>query len=323
MGLLVDGEWRDGWYDTAKTGGRFVRTESTFRRWVRADPAAPFPAAAGRYHLYVSLACPWAHRVLLVRKLKRLEGIIGLSVVSPLWGAQGWTFAGAPTGADALLGIEHLHELYTRADPAFTGRVTVPALWDRERETIVNNESADLIRMLDREFDAFTDVRLDLYPEALRAEIDAINERVYAAINNGVYAAGFATTQAAYEEAYDRLFAALDAIEARLGERRYLCGARITEADWRLFTTLIRFDSVYYLHFKCNARRLVDYPNLWGYTRELYQRPGVAATVDLEQCKRHYYGSHASLNPKGLIPKGPVLDLSGAHGRERLPAASA
>ena len=316
MGLLVDGEWRDRWYDTAKSGGRFVREEATFRRWVRADPAAEFPAAAGRYHLYVSRACPWAHRVLIVRKLKRLEDVIGLSVVAPLWGDAGWTFAGATAadGGDALYDLTHLHELYTRADPRFTGRVTVPTLWDRERETIVNNESADLVRMLDREFDAFTDVRLDLYPEDLRPEIDAINERVYAA--------GFASTQEAYEEAYDRLFAALGEVEARLGERRYLCGDRLTEADWRLFTTLIRFDTVYYLHFKCNERRLVDYPNLWAYTRELYQHPGIAATVDLEECKRHYYGSHASLNPKGLIPRGPTLDLTAAHGRERLRGAA-
>lgn len=318
MGLLVNGAWRDDWYDTEASGGRFVRDDATFRRWVTADGSTGFAAESGRYHLYVSRACPWAHRTLIVRALKGLEGAIGVTAVEPLWGPEGWTFGDGPgCTPDPHVGARHLHQIYTAARSDFTGRVTVPVLWDTRQKTIVSNESSDIIRMLNREFDAFGDSALDLYPEALRAEIDEINDEVYARVNNGVYRTGFATTQEAYEEAFDALFAALDRLEERLSERRYLAGDRITEADWRLFTTLVRFDPVYHGHFKCNLRRLVDYPNLWGYTRELYQVPGVAGTVDMGHIKRHYHGSHPHLNPSGVVPKGPQIDLTSPHGRDR------
>lgn len=324
MGRLIEGRWSDEWYDTKATGGRFVRKESAFRDHVRADGSTGFAPEAGRYHLYVSLACPWAHRTLIVRKQKRLEDAITVSVVHPLMADGGWSFANPDvtpgvTG-DPLLHKEFLHEVYTEADPQYTGRVTVPVLWDRKRETIVNNESAEIIRMLNAEFDDLADASVDLYPEALRGEIDATNEFVYPNINNGVYRCGFATTQAAYEEAFAALFSALDEIDARLARRRYLVGDRITEADWRLFTTLVRFDAVYVGHFKCNLRRIADYPNLSGYLRELYQVPGIAETVSFEHIKRHYYQSHRTINPTGVVPVGPELELGRPHGRESIGA---
>jgi len=319
MGRLVDGKWSDEWYDTKSTGGRFERKESSFRDSVRADGSTPFAPEAGRYHLYVSLACPWAHRTLIGRKLKRLDGAISVSVVHPLMGEHGWVLGNSDdtkgvTG-DTLLGKQVLHEVYSAADPHYTGRVTVPVLWDRERATIVNNESSEILRMLNAEFNAIADATVDLYPEALREEIDEINAFVYPNVNNGVYRCGFATTQAAYEEAFAQLFSALDELDARLGEHRYLAGDCITEADWRLFTTLVRFDAVYVGHFKCNLRRIADYPNLSGYLRELFQVPGVAATVNFEHIKRHYYESHETINPTGVVPIGPELDLEYPHGR--------
>ncbi len=317
MGLLVDGVWHDNWYDTESTGGRFERPDTVFRGWI--DPNGDHPPASGRYHLYVSLACPWAHRTLIVRALKGLAAHIDVSVVHPYMGKGGWHFAADYPGATAepLYGLEYLHQLYQRADPHYTGRVTVPVLWDRERETIVSNESADLVRMLNRGFDDLPGVNagLDLYPAALADAIDGLNTRIYHAVNNGVYKAGFATAQDAYEEAVGELFAALDELEARLGEQRYLTGAAITEADWRLFTTLVRFDAVYVGHFKCNLRRIDDYPHLSGYLRDLYQQPGIAGTVSLDHIKRHYYTSHPMINPTGVIPAGPVLDFEAPHGR--------
>jgi putative glutathione S-transferase len=316
LGLLVDGRWREQGYGTEETGGRFVRAESGFRDAVTADGSSGFPAEKGRYHLYVSLACPWAHRTLLFRRLKGLEDAISVSVVDPYMGASGWTFSDGPgCTPDALNGAHHLHEIYTLADPRYTGRVTVPVLWDRERRTIVNNESSEIIRMLNREFDAFGDASVDFCPEPLRAEIDQVNAFVYPNVNNGVYRCGFATTQDAYEEAFRELFGALDSLDERLGRRRYLVGDRITEADWRLFTTLVRFDVVYVGHFKCNLRRIADYEHLSGYLRELYQVPGVAETVSFDHIKRHYYQSHRDINPTGVVPLGPALELSAPHGR--------
>ena len=334
MGLLIDGVWKDQWYDTKDSGGEFVRGESVFRNWVTPDGApgpsgeAGFRAEPGRYHLYVSLACPWAHRTLIFRKLKRLESIISVSVVDPFMGDNGWAFA-APDGSlspgstrDDLLGSHYLYEIYLRANPRFSGRVTVPVLWDKTRATIVNNESSEIIRMLNHAFNQWGDASLDLYPDDLRDEIDRINALVYPNVNNGVYRCGFATTQPAYEKAFDSLFAALDELEQRLSHTRYLAGSRMTEADWRLFTTLVRFDAVYYGHFKCNLRRIIDYPNLWNYLRELYQVPGVADTVNLAQIKRHYYASHATINPTRIVPKGPALDFTAPHDRSRLRSAA-
>lgn len=329
MGLLIDGVWHDRWYDTESTGGAFVRDTSRFRNWVTEDGApgpsgeGGFPAESGRYHLYVSLACPWAHRTLVFRALKGLEEHIGVSVVHPFMGSDGWTFETDFPGAtgDRVMGKAFMREIYTHADPEATGRVTVPVLWDRTRETIVSNESAEIIRMFNSAFDGITGNRDDYCPEALRPEIDRINERVYHAVNNGVYKAGFATTQEAYSEAVLELFAALDELEARLSENRYLAGGRITEADWRLFTTLVRFDAVYVGHFKCNIRCLREYPNLWGYMLELYQRPGIAGVTRLDHVKYHYYASHETINPTGIVPAGPALDLDAPHGRERLEAA--
>jgi putative glutathione S-transferase len=318
MGLMIDGEWHDRWYDTAATGGRFVRADSRFRDRVSADGTTGRPAEAGRYHLYVSYACPWAHRTLIFRKLKGLERAIGVSVVGPLMLEHGWELA---DGADPVNGARYLHEIYRRADPHYSGRVTVPVLWDIATGTIVNNESAEIIRMFNEAFDRVGDGGPDFYPQALRAEIDAINDRVYRTVNNGVYRAGFATSQSAYEEAYDALFATLDALEGRLARQRYLVGDRQTEADWRLFTTLVRFDAVYYGHFKCNRRRLVDYPNLWAYVRDLYQEDGVADTIRLDHIKAHYYGSHRTINPAGIVPKGPDLDFAAPHERAALAAA--
>jgi putative glutathione S-transferase len=305
MGVLVNGEWRDDWYDTAKSGGAFERPTTQFRRWVTADGSSGFPAAAGRYHLYLALACPWCHRTLLFRLLKRLEGVISVSFVEPLMLENGWTFA----TPDPLTGARYAYEIYRAADPRYTGRASVPILWDKATRTIVNNESADIIRMLNRAFDAFTEERTDYYPADLADEIDALNQRIYDTVNNGVYKAGFATRQAPYEAAVRALFETLDGLERRLAQRRYLLGERLTEADWRLFPTLARFDAVYYGHFKCNLRHLYDYPSLWDYTRALYQKPGVAATVDIENFKTHYYGSQRRINPSGVVPLGPRIDF--------------
>ncbi len=297
--------------------GRFVRWESPFRDWVTADGRSGFPAEPGRYLLYVSWACPWAHRTLIARKVKHLEDVIDVAVVHPHMGPESWHF-GPCDGCtpDPVMCAEFLYELYRSARPDYTGVVTVPALFDRETGTIVNNESSEILRMLNSAFDAYGDPGVDLYPEDRRDAIDAINATVYEHVNNGVYRAGFARSQAAYEEAFDALFATLDSLEKRLAGSRYLAGERITEADWRLFTTLVRFDAVYHTHFKCNLRRLVDYPHLWAYTRELYQRPGIAETVRLDHIKHHYYTSHPRLNPKGIVPKGPAIDFDEPHGRD-------
>ncbi len=324
MGLLVDGNWADRWYDTESTGGKFVRSEAQWRDWVTVDgrPAEGrsrgFKAEPGRYHLYVSLACPWAHRTLILRKLKRLEDVISVSVVHHYMGKDGWTFL-AEDGAtgDQLYGLDFLRQIYTKADPHYSGRVTVPVLWDKQEQTIVSNESSEIIRMLNSAFDAWGDASLDFYPEPLRDEIDAINALVYPASNNGVYRAGFASEQKAYEEAFGELFAALDSIEQRLASQRYLVGPEMTEADWRLFTTLVRFDPVYVGHFKCNLRRIADYPNLSNYLRDLYQVPGVAGTVDFHHIKSHYYGSHKTINPTGIVPVGPAIDYEAPHDRDR------
>ena len=325
MGLLVDGVWHDQWYDTAKSGGRFQRNESIFRNWVTADGApgssgrGGFKAEPGRYHLYVSLACPWAHRTLIFRALKKLEDAITVSVVHWHMAEQGWAFGeGKGCTDDPIGGAHYMHQVYTRAAADYSGRVTVPVLWDKETDTVVSNESSEIIRMLNEAFDAWGDAELDLYPESLRSEIDAINERVYHSVNNGVYKCGFATSQEAYEEAFAALFDSLTWLEELLSQRRYLAGNRITEADWRLFTTMIRFDPVYVGHFKCNKHRLVDLPNLWGHTRELFQLPGIAETVDFHHIKHHYYGSHASVNPTGIVPLGPEIDFFAPHDRKRL-----
>ena len=318
MGQLIDGRWSDTWYDTKSSGGRFKRSTASFRNFVTAD-GSPGPSGAGgfvaepdRYHLYVSLACPWAHRTLIFRTLKKLEDIISVSVVDPYMGKEGWVFhdreGGITPGAttDTVLGRKRLYEVYLEADPECSGRVTVPVLWDRRRHTIVSNESSEIIRMLNSAFDAFTDAREDYYPQALRTEIDAVNAEVYEAVNNGVYKAGFATTQSAYEEAVTALFAMLDRLETRLEGREYLAGDQLTEADWRLFTTLVRFDAVYVGHFKCNIRRIADYPNLHRYMRRLAEVPGVRETIDLTHIKRHYYESHPTINPTGIVPVGPA-----------------
>ncbi|MEX2495441.1 MAG: glutathione S-transferase family protein [Woeseia sp.] len=323
MGRLVEGKWVDQWYNTDKTEGRFVRSRSAFHHWVTLDGSAGpsgdsgFRAEAGRYHLYVSLACPWAHRTLIFRKLKNLEDKISLSVVHWLMLDRGWTFdEGEGVVPDPFNHAAALYEVYTAANPSYSGRVTVPVLWDRKSETIVNNESAEIIRMLNSAFDGLEGVtQLDFYPEELRPEIDALNERIYTAVNNGVYRCGFATTQEAYEEAVWPLFETLDWLDERLGQRRYLTGDSITEADWRLFTTLLRFDSVYYSHFKANCRRILDYRNLWPYLRDLYQQPGVAGTVNFRHIKGHYYGSHKTINPTGIVPVGPDIDFLAPHGR--------
>ena len=296
--------------------GDFVRQSSAFREWITADGSSGFKAEPGRYHLYVSLACPWAHRTIIIRKLKALEEVIGMTVVDPIRDERGWAFSDAPScGPDPINGFSFLSEAYRATDPAFEGRVTVPVLWDKQQGMIVNNESADVIRMLNSEFDDWGRTDLDFYPEDLRDEIDAVNGEVYPDINNGVYRCGFATSQKAYDEAFEKLFAALDKLEERLSHHRYLVGDRITEADCRLFTTLVRFDPVYHGHFKCNLRRLADYPNLWGYTRDLYQVPGVAGTVNLDHIKRHYYVTHRAINPTGIVPRGPEIDFSQPHGR--------
>ncbi|MER8477208.1 glutathione S-transferase family protein [Mesorhizobium sp. M1163] len=329
MGLLVEGQWQDRWYDTGESGGKFVRAQSQWRDWVTRHgfPAEGrkrgFKAEPGRYHLYVSLACPWAHRTLIFRVLKKLEDVISVSVVHHFMGADGWTFL-AEDGAtgDTLYGLDFLHQIYTRADPGYSGRVTVPVLWDKREQTIVSNESSEIIRMLNSAFDEWGDAKLDFYPQPLRGEIDAVNALVYPAVNNGVYRAGFATTQPAYEEAFGELFSTLDMLEDRLSRQRYLVGGRITEADWRLFTTLVRFDPVYVGHFKCTLRRIADYPNLSNYLRDLYQVPGVAGTVNLHHIKSHYYGSHETINPTRIVPVGPELDYGALHDRNRFRKAA-
>ena len=322
MGMLVDGVWKDVWYDTKKSGGHFKRESSQFRNWVTADGSAGpegeggFAAEKDRYHLYVALACPWAHRTLIFRKLKGLEEVIGLSIVDPLMLENGWEFKNRDGGtADKVNGADYLWQVYTKADPDYTGRVTVPVVWDKKRETIVSNESAEIIRMFNSAFDHLTCNDVDFYPEDLSDGIEEINAVVYDTVNNGVYKAGFATKQDAYSENVLKLFETLDMLEKRLGENRYLMGDRLTEADWRLFTTLVRFDPVYVGHFKCNLRRIGDYPNLSGYLRELYQVPGVKETVNIDHIKRHYYGSHKTINPTGIVPEGPALDLDAPHGR--------
>jgi putative glutathione S-transferase len=319
MGLLIKGSWHDQWYDTNSTGGEFVRTDAQFRNTISNGADADFPAEADRYHLFVSLACPWAHRTLILRKLKQLEHVIGVSIVAPEMLEHGWVLSddGDPS---PIPDIEYLHQVYSTAQPDYSGRVTVPVLWDRKTQTIVNNESSEIVRMLNSAFDEFTDVQTDFYPAPLRSEIDEVNELVYDKINNGVYKAGFATTQKAYERHVHKLFAALDQLEERLGTRRYLVGDQISEADWRLFTTLIRFDSVYYGHFKTNFRQIESYPNLSNYLRDLYQQPGVAETVDFRHIKVHYYYSHDMINPTRVVPAGPVIDYGAPHDRERLQA---
>lgn len=323
MGLLIDGIWHDTWYDTRSTGGSFQRKEAKFRNWVTSDGSAGpsgtpgFKAESGRYHLYVSYACPWAHRTLIFRSLKNLKAHIGLSVVHPDMLTDGWTFRTDTfdAGGDRLLGSAFAREIYIRADPKFTGRVTVPILWDTARQTIVSNESSEIIRMFNSAFDQITGNEDDYWPEELRDAIAPVNARIYDTLNNGVYKSGFATTQQAYDAAVYPLFDTLDWLDDRLSDRRFLMGDRITEADWRLFTTLVRFDSVYHLHFKCNRKRLVDYSALWAYTRALYQRPGVAETVNMEHIVRHYHFSHESINPHRIVPINPRIDFLEPHGR--------
>jgi len=322
MGLLIHGKWEDRWYNTKDHEGHFIRKAAQFRNWVTADGSpgpsgrGGFKAEAGRYHLYVSLACPWANRTLIFRHLKGLEEMISLSVVHWHMGHQGWTFEpGDGVIPDPIHSAHYMHEVYTGADPDYSGRVTVPVLWDKQTDTIVSNESSEIIRMFNSAFDEVGARPGDYYPEDLREEIDEINARVYSNVNNGVYKAGFATTQAAYEEAVIPLFETLDWLEARLSQNRYLLGDRLTEADWRLFTTLVRFDPVYVGHFKCNIRRMVDYPHLSAYTRDLYQHEGVADTINMQHIKHHYYESHETINPSGVVPVGPELALNDAHGR--------
>ncbi|MEL6101512.1 MAG: glutathione S-transferase family protein [Pseudomonadota bacterium] len=329
MGLLVDGVWQDTWYDTKSTGGKFQRSQAKFRNWLTADGSAgpsgigDFKAESGRYHLYVSYACPWAHRTLIFRKLKGLEPHIDVSAVHPDMLQDGWTFEKDEAGAtgDTLYGLPFARDIYTKADPKFSGRVTVPILWDKKRETIVSNESSEIIRMFNSAFDGITGNTLDFWPEALRAEIEPVNDRIYDTFNNGVYKSGFATTQEAYDAAVVPLFDTMDWLDERLSAHRYLMGDTLTEADWRLFTTLIRFDRVYHGHFKCNRKRLVDYPSLWDYTRELYQWPGVAQTVNFDHIVRHYHYSHETINPYRIVPVGPDLDMMAPHGRDQLAAA--
>ena len=323
MGLLVDGKWQDQWYDTKSTDGAFKRSAAQFRNWITADGAAGlsgqggFKAESGRYHLYVSYACPWAHRALIFRQIKGLEDHISFSAVHPDMLGDGWTFGADFDGAtgDTLFGYSYARDIYTRADPAFTGRVTVPILWDKAQNTIVSNESSEIIRMFNSAFNSITGNKEDYWPQTKRGAIEAVNDRIYDTFNNGVYKAGFATTQAAYDAAIVPLFETLDWIDAILSQNRYLTGDTITEADWRLFTTLVRFDLVYHQHFKCNRKRIVDYPNIWAYTRELYQKPGVAGTVNFDHIVRHYHYSHDTINPNRIIPINPVLDFDAPHGR--------
>ena len=324
MGLLQDGQWVDQWYDTKSTGGRFMRTTPQFRHWVTADGSAGpsgdagYKAEAGRYHLYVSLACPWAHRTLIFRALKGLEDMISVSVVHWYMADKGWTFQpGDGVIADPLNSAEYMYQIYTAAKSDYSGRVTVPVLWDKQSESIVSNESPEIIRMFNSAFDNIGAKTGDYYPAALQNEIDSLNERIYDTVNNGVYKCGFATTQAAYEEALVPLFETLDWLDERLSMQRFLTGNTITEADWRLFTTLVRFDPVYVGHFKCNVKRIVDYANLSEYVRDLYQQPGIADTVNMQHIKNHYYASHETINPSRVVPIGPELDFMRAHSRGR------
>ncbi len=329
MGLLVDGKWHDTWYDTKSTSGAFKRSAAQFRNWITSDgqpgPSGKggFNAESGRYHLYVSYACPWAHRTLIFRELKDLSDHVSVSIVHPEMMENGWSFKTGFQGTtgDTLNGLDYAHQIYTRADPQYSGRVTVPVLWDKHLETIVSNESSEIIRMFNSAFDGITGNTDEYWPETMRDEIEEVNARVYSDINNGVYKCGFASTQEAYDAAVRPLFETLEWLEQRLSSKRYLMGDRITEADWRLFTTLIRFDPVYHLHFKCNRNRLIDFPNLWAFTRELYQWPGVAPTVNMEHIVRHYYYSHNSINPHRIIPINPVLDYWEPHGRDQRSAA--
>ncbi|MGB3624966.1 MAG: glutathione S-transferase family protein [Henriciella sp.] len=330
MGLLNNGIWQDKWYDTDSTGGKFERHESQFRNWITADGSAGptgeggFKAEPGRYHLYIAYACPWAHRALILRKLKGLEDMIDVSVTHWFMGENGWTFKTDPDGIvkDKLFGSKYLYEVYLKADPHYTGRVTVPTLWDKQRGTIVSNESADIIRMFNSAFDSVGAKAGDYYPDSKRHEIDEINERVYHTVNNGVYKAGFATTQEAYEEAVHPLFDSLDWLDGLLAKSRFLTGDTPTEADWRLWTTLFRFDLVYHGHFKCNIRRIVDYENLWPYARDLYQWPGISETTNIKHAQRHYYQSHYMVNPTQIVPAGPAIDWEAPHNRDKLPKAA-
>ena len=328
MGVLVDGVWHDTWYDTKSSGGKFQRSQAKFRNWITADGAAGpsgiggFAAESGRYHLYVSYACPWAHRTLIFRALKDLSAHISISVVHPDMLSDGWTFDTDADGAtgDTLYGLAFARDIYTKADPTFSGRVTVPILWDRQQNTIVSNESSEIIRMFNSAFNDMTGNSDDYWPQALRDEIAPINDRIYDTFNNGVYKSGFATTQEAYDAAVHPLFDTMDWLEERLSTRRYLMGEQQTEADWRLFPTLVRFDAVYHLHFKCNRKRLMDYPNLWAYTRDLYQTPGVSDTVNMHHVVRHYHYSHESINPHRIIPINPVIDFDAPHNRDQVTA---
>jgi putative glutathione S-transferase len=324
MGFFVDGQWHEDTEANRHERGRFVRKPSVYRNWITADGSAGpsgdggFAAAPGRYHLYVSYSCPWAYRTILFRKIKKLEGAISITIAPPIYGERSWRFADEPGSIpDTVNGKKELWEIYLLANPRYSGRVTVPTLWDKERRTIVNNESSEIIRMFNSAFNAYTDDRADYYPAALRDEIDRINDLVYTTVNNGVYRSGFAVTQDAYEEACRGLFDTLDKLEDRLSRQRWLVGNQITEADWRLFSTLIRFDAVYHYHFKCNLKRIIDYPNLSNYVRDLYQQPGVAETVNLDHIKRHYYGSQRHVNPAGIVPIGPQLDFMAPHDRGR------
>lgn len=317
MGLLVDGKWYDQWYDTDKTGGRFIRSDSQFRNWITPD-GSPGPTGEGgfkaepnRYHLYISYACPWASRAMIMRSLKGLEDIISISAVNPLMAEHGWTFDPAPgVIPDPIMDADYMYEIYTKAEPKYSGRVTVPVLWDKKKNTIVNNESSEIMRMFNSAFEGLGSSDYDYAPEELLDEIDEVNDEIYNTVNNGVYKAGFATEQSVYEEEVTKLFEELDKLEEHFETNEYLVGNQITEADWRLFTTLVRFDSVYYGHFKCNLKRLVDYENLWRYTRELYNWPGIAKTVNFDHIKEHYYRSHDTINPNGIVPKGPEIDWS-------------
>lgn len=324
MGLLVDGTWQDKWYDTKESGGKFVRSNASFRKWITADGSAGpsgdagFKAEAGRYHLYVSYACPWAHRTLIYRALKGLETMIDVSVVHWFMGENGWTFQPDDKGVvgNKLFETDYMYEVYLKADPKFSGRVTVPVLWDKEQQTIVSNESSEIIRMFNSAFDDVGAKAGDFYPANLQTEIDVLNERIYDTVNNGVYKSGFATRQESYDEAIGPLFDTLEMLEAKLTDQRFLCGSQPTEADWRLFPTLLRFDSVYFGHFKCNLKRLIDLPKLWAYTRDLYQWPGIAGTVHMDHAKDHYYQSHETINPTRIVPAGPIIDWEQPHGRD-------
>jgi len=325
MGLLIEGKWHTDWYDTKSSNGRFVRKDVQFRHWVTKNGSAGptgidgFKAEPNRYHLYVSLACPWAHRTIIYRKLKGLEDMISMSVVNAFMGDSGWTFkSGEDVVSDPIMNATYLHEIYTAAQADYTGRVTVPILWDKHTNTIVSNESSEIIRMFNSAFDDVGALPGNFLPAELLVEIDDLNKLIYPTINNGVYRAGFATTQDAYNEAVVEIFDTLDQLEERLSNNRYLTGNTITEADWRLFTTLVRFDCVYVGHFKCNLRRIVDYPNIWGYLRDIYQVPGIAETVSMDHIKAHYYSSHETINPSLITPKGPIINFNAPHDRQKL-----